>query len=372
MNRVVTVLPMLLALSVLSACGLAAPPSVPPSPSALQEETRTPIFFPTETRAAVSTPAPVVVRIASGGKEVYLDSTLLLDVDQESPACSEVDKIIYSPTSDHFLVLLACFEGDNDAFLFPADGSGKRRITDTWDLVNYANIAWSPDGASIAYARINSCCADEIPESAPPQGLVRYDLANGQKTWLAGWTLTTMEWSPDGRWIAFLSGGRNREGVLYLVESDGSALWRLDSATPDTACARLNWSWEPSNWEDPKMSLWLSCEEQDGTGRLSYLVNTASDAAAPTDEAVQVSQSPSLSDTLLQYRVTGVRTDDVLNIRSGPGVTHPVIGEIRPDGTGVQITGDATELDTELWVPITYQGITGWVNSRYLELQPTH
>lgn len=65
------------------------------------------------------------------------------------------------------------------------------------------------------------------------------------------------------------------------------------------------------------------------------------------------------------YRVVAVDFDDVLNIRAGPSVDYPIIGEIPPTGRGVLLIGHCRE-----WCPIRYNGASGWVNGRYLAAEP--
>jgi len=83
-----------------------------------------------------------------------------------------------------------------------------------------------------------------------------------------------------------------------------------------------------------------------------------------------------------RWRVSGVAADDVLNIRSGPGVGHGIIGRIPPDGRGLANLGcrggmtfeefqEATPRERERarfrrWCRIEWQGIRGWVNGGYL------
>jgi len=62
------------------------------------------------------------------------------------------------------------------------------------------------------------------------------------------------------------------------------------------------------------------------------------------------------------YRVWGVETGDVLNVRRGPSEVHPQIAGIPPTGRRVEITGRC-QAD---WCPIRYGKIKGWVNSYYL------
>jgi hypothetical protein len=65
-------------------------------------------------------------------------------------------------------------------------------------------------------------------------------------------------------------------------------------------------------------------------------------------------------------RVIGVESNDILNIRSGPGVTYDIVGTIPYDGMGIQVMGSSKYVDQSHWIPIIYDGINGWVNSRYI------
>jgi len=217
-----------------------------------------PTFTPSPEPTFTPVAAPTAVAMDDG--KVYLGDTLLLDVAVDAPGCFGVGEISYSPTGDYFLVVIACFEGDNDAFLFRADGSDKRQITERWDYFNYFFYEWSPDGRSFVYQRIDSCCITPPPD-APTPGQVRYDISTGSKTLL----------------------------------------------------------------------------------------------------------SPSITQNL--YRVINVASDDVLNVRSGPGADNSIVGELSPNSVGIQITGEEVQVGNSLWVPILYQGLIGWVNRHFLTEQ---
>ncbi|MBX9589417.1 MAG: SH3 domain-containing protein [Hyphomonadaceae bacterium] len=62
------------------------------------------------------------------------------------------------------------------------------------------------------------------------------------------------------------------------------------------------------------------------------------------------------------FRVAGVASHDVLNVRDGPAADYTVIGAILPDAAGVWIVGRCLSE----WCPIRHRGMTGWVNSSYL------
>ncbi len=62
------------------------------------------------------------------------------------------------------------------------------------------------------------------------------------------------------------------------------------------------------------------------------------------------------------YRVRNVESWDRLNIRSGPGTSNGVISSMPPQGVGVQCVGPCQGN----WCRISWQGVVGWVNMRYL------
>lgn len=64
--------------------------------------------------------------------------------------------------------------------------------------------------------------------------------------------------------------------------------------------------------------------------------------------------------------VVGVESWDVLHIRSGPGTKYPSIATIPYDGYGIDRLGDQRRVGRSLWFYVSYHGVTGWVNSRYL------
>jgi len=73
----------------------------------------------------------------------------------------------------------------------------------------------------------------------------------------------------------------------------------------------------------------------------------------------------------LDYKVVGVAANDVLNIRSGAGVAHGIIGMFPPDARHVRITGRINTLPSgAVWVEVrsaTLPNGVGWVNGRFLD-----
>lgn len=66
-----------------------------------------------------------------------------------------------------------------------------------------------------------------------------------------------------------------------------------------------------------------------------------------------------------QTATATVISPDGVNLRAGPGTTHPVLA-VLPFGTTVTVIGAPT---TDNWVPVVHQGITGYILGDYLALQ---
>ncbi|MBK0399028.1 META domain-containing protein [Limibaculum sp. M0105] len=111
--------------------------------------------------------------------------------------------------------------------------------------------------------------------------------------------------------------------------------------------------------------------------RLGAVVALAACAGlAGTDRASAEASGPDF------FRVVGVASDDVLNIRADAGASHAKIGEIPPDTDGIRNLGcvgglsfaewqaateaERAEAARSRWCKIAYGGIEGWVAGRFL------
>lgn len=63
--------------------------------------------------------------------------------------------------------------------------------------------------------------------------------------------------------------------------------------------------------------------------------------------------------------VVGVAADDVLNVRSAPGVQAGVVATLDPLAD-VVATGSARQLSRSIWAEVDADGTTGWANVAYL------
>jgi hypothetical protein len=64
--------------------------------------------------------------------------------------------------------------------------------------------------------------------------------------------------------------------------------------------------------------------------------------------------------------VIGVRHDDVLNLRAGPGATHPIRDRIPPTYTHLVALGNTWQAPSSIWIEVDHDGTVGWVNVSYL------
>ncbi len=94
---------------------------------------------------------------------------------------------------------------------------------------------------------------------------------------------------------------------------------------------------------------------------------TPTEAPVPSATAV-ATNAPTLIEEEI-YRVAFVSTDDVLNVRSGPGIENEILASLAPTTTSVRITGTGQPVSGSTWVPIIADETEGWVNSQYLSGQ---
>jgi hypothetical protein len=94
---------------------------------------------------------------------------------------------------------------------------------------------------------------------------------------------------------------------------------------------------------------------------------TFTPSPTPTPTATP-SQTPTPTTLIGPFAVILVAPNDVLNIRSGPGVSNPSIGSFAREAVNVMRTGPSQLLDGSEWVEVLMpDGVNkGWVNSYYL------
>lgn len=91
---------------------------------------------------------------------------------------------------------------------------------------------------------------------------------------------------------------------------------------------------------------------------------TTSSSATTTSVAGQpIDFGPAAGDVLM---VIGVRHNDVLNLRAGPGTNQRVLAGIPPTFTNLTALGNTRQLPASFWIQVDFNGTVGWVSLRYI------
>lgn len=93
---------------------------------------------------------------------------------------------------------------------------------------------------------------------------------------------------------------------------------------------------------------------------------TETATAVPPTHAPAPTATSANASSAADFAVIYVEPNDVLNVRSGPGVAFAIVGSIPPDATDVQITGSGQLVAGSTWVPVQRGNLAGWVNGRFL------
>jgi hypothetical protein len=72
---------------------------------------------------------------------------------------------------------------------------------------------------------------------------------------------------------------------------------------------------------------------------------------------------PAEGDVLM---VIGVRHDDVLNLRAGPGTNQSIIDEIPPTFDDLVAEGNTRQLPSSFWIEVDYEDTVGWVSLSFI------
>jgi TolB protein len=132
--------------------------------------------------------------------------------------------------------------GDLEIYVARPDGSRIRPITSN-DFQD-ASPAWSPDGTQIAFV------SGRVPEgrypelwtmSADGRDASRVQPASGPGGF-PSWSETSPSWSPDGRWLVYVTNQRWYWEDIRIVELEGGV--RID-LTPESASFDIEPAWQP-------------------------------------------------------------------------------------------------------------------------------
>jgi TolB protein len=124
------------------------------------------------------------------------------------------------------------------------DGAGLQLLTE--NEFEDRSPAWSPDGARIAFAsgRTPGVLNSELWTMAPSgASQSRVQPATAQESWgLHVWADTDPAWSPDGRWLAYVTTERWGYDDIFIVEVDTG---RKVDLTPEAPSFDEDPAWQP-------------------------------------------------------------------------------------------------------------------------------
>ena len=100
----------------------------------------------------------------------------------------------------------------------------------------------------------------------------------------------------------------------------------------------------------------------------NFRQNPANDSSGNVIEsAPRRIETPAMNDADGQtYSITGINENDMLSIRAGAGSRYPVVTRLSNGAGGIRITGAKVWNGSDDWVPISFEGGTGWTRPKYL------
>lgn len=85
---------------------------------------------------------------------------------------------------------------------------------------------------------------------------------------------------------------------------------------------------------------------------------------------VSIPLAPPPTPSLLgRVRVVNVEPTDSLALRSSPGSQALKLADIPFDASGIEIVGENRMNGTDVWVPVRWNGISGWVHGGYIDFE---
>lgn len=107
------------------------------------------------------------------------------------------------------------------------------------------------------------------------------------------------------------------------------------------------------------------------TTSTSTSTSTSASTTTTTSAPTSTTTLPPAADTL--FVVTGVGSDDVLNVRQGPNASAAIVATLAP-GDPVRTTGLATpDVPNAGWWQVSLEnGSTGWANRRFIGIGPAY
>ncbi len=109
-----------------------------------------------------------------------------------------------------------------------------------------------------------------------------------------------------------------------------------------------------------------SASTQPDPGTVTSTTTTTSVASGSTTAPGPQPVDPAWALYEDEFFVWGVAEDDVLNVRQGPGVSHPVVASFAPGERGIRRYDETRQANGGSWGAVGVPGGVGWVNLAYL------
>lgn len=148
------------------------------------------------------------------------------------------------------------------------------------------------------------------------------------------------------------------DDVLNVREGPGVRYAIIDEFAPDATGIVTT-----GNVAKIGSSMWVEVAIPSGAGWASARYLAPADPAERSTLEAEIADNP--YDLPGNWQVSGVASDDVLNLRYGPGVAYSILEALAPDVTGLQSTGNFGVIDGSTWVELSTPQL-GWVHGGYL------
>jgi hypothetical protein len=294
----------------------------------------------TATVESKPTPALPPAKPVVSGTTIFIGETVFFELKRDMPKC---DTFQYQEIPGGYgLIIGTCSSGADPVILLRTDGSLRRAVTASGDMVKSGNLVWSQDGHYLVYERDNE-------GKGAPLGLVRYTIGTGDRMLLiANVSNSPIMWADDNRWVAFVSWFTLGNPNLMLINVDGRGLWNLGKI--GKTCVdpeRVSFQWTA---DEAKRNMLFKC----GTFKLSIPLGVS--ARLPGQAAPSIVSS---------YRLGNVPGG--LKMYAQPDPASQVIADLPPTASGIQATGLSQKVGETVWAQVTWYGKTGYVDSSFLK-----